>query len=238
MTVIDLLSNPVAQDPAYHLFADQRTLLTIPNFWNVMSNLPFIIVGGLGFRAALEDRQDPLHTAWLVFFAGVFLTALGSGYYHLHPDNDSLAWDRLTMTIGFMSFFAIVIGEYLSVDWARRLLLPLLIVGAGSVLYWVNTESLGAGDLRPYALVQFLPMLLIPVIVIARRSRSDLGPCIAWMIAFYVAAKVAEHYDYELFAAGGLLSGHSLKHIFAALAPAALLIGLRRRRTPVSGFPK
>jgi len=73
-------------------------------------------------------------------------------------------------------------------------------------------------------------MLLVPVIVIARRARSDLGPYIAWMIAFYIAAKVAEHYDAEIFAAGKLLSGHSLKHVFAAIAPACLLIGLRRRQ--------
>jgi hypothetical protein len=227
---MDLLSSPIAQDPAYHLFADHRTFLRIPNFWNVMSNIPFIVVGALGFRTALQIRQDPLRTAWLVFFAGIFLTAFGSGYYHLDPDNASLAWDRLTMTIGFMSFVAIVIGEYLSVDWGRRLLVPLLIAGAGSVLYWTHTESLGAGDLRPYALVQFLPMLVIPVIVITRRSHSDLGPYIAWMIAFYVAAKVAEHYDIEMYAAGNLFSGHSLKHIFAALAPACLLVGLRKRR--------
>ena len=230
MTILDLLSSPIAQDPAYHLFADNRTLLTIPNFWNVMSNLPFVVVGVLGYRTALRNTADPLHNAWLVFFAGIFLTAFGSGYYHLAPDNDSLSWDRLTMTIGFMSFVAIVIGEYLSVDWGKRLLAPLLVVGAASVFYWLHTESVGAGDLRPYALVQFLPMLLVPVIVITRRARSDLGPYIAWLIAFYVAAKVAEHYDAEIFAVGKLLSGHSLKHVFAAIAPACLLVGLRKRR--------
>jgi len=78
--------------------------------------------------------------------------------------------------------------------------------------------------------VQFLPMLLIPLVVIARRSRSDLSPYIAWMIAFYVAAKVPEHYDAEIFAAGNLLSGHSIKHVLAALAPACLLVGLRKRQ--------
>jgi len=229
VTITELFCSPIAQDPAYHLFADHRTLITIPNFWNVMSNLPFVVVGVMGFRVSLQIPEDPLRNAWLVFFAGIFLTAFGSGYYHLAPDNDSLAWDRLTMTIGFMSFVAIVIGEYVSVAWGRRLLVPLLIVGAASVFYWIHTESLGSGDLRPYAVVQFLPMLLIPIIVIARRSHSDLGVYIAWMIAFYIVAKVAEHYDAEIFAAGNLLSGHALKHILAALAPACLLVGLRKR---------
>jgi len=230
MTILDLLSSPIAQDPAYHLFTDNRTLLAIPNFWNVMSNLPFVVVGALGYQTARRNTADPLRNAWLVFFAGIFLTAFGSGYYHLAPDNDTLAWDRLTMTIGFMSFVAIVIGEYLSVAWGKRLLVPLLVAGAASVFYWTHTESLGAGDLRPYALVQFLPMLLIPVIVIARRSRSDLSLYIAWMIAFYVAAKIPEHFDGEIYAAGNLLSGHSIKHVLAALAPACLLVGLRKRR--------
>jgi hypothetical protein len=220
----------MAQDPAYHLFADQRTLLAIPNFWNVISNLPFVVVGVLGFRMVLRNKQDPLHTAWLVFFAGVFLTAFGSGYYHLDPNNESLAWDRLTMTIGLMSFVAIAIGEYLSIPWGQRLLIPLLIAGAGSVLYWIHTESLGAGDLRPYAIVQFLPMLLVPIIVIARHSRSDLGPYIACMIAIYLVAKIPEYFDDQIFAAGNLLSGHSLKHVFSALAPACLLVGLRNRQ--------
>ena len=41
---------PIAQDPTYHQFADQRTLLGIPNFWNVVSNLPFVLVGAMGLR--------------------------------------------------------------------------------------------------------------------------------------------------------------------------------------------
>lgn len=110
----DLLCSPIAQDPAYHQFADQRTIFGIPNFWNVISNLPFAIVGVLGLRYVLATTGDPLRGAWIVFFAGIFLTALGSGYYHLEPDNGSLAWDRMTMTIGFMGLVAILVGEYFS----------------------------------------------------------------------------------------------------------------------------
>lgn len=230
MTIGDLISSPIAQDPAYHLFADQLTLFGIPNFWNVLSNLPFLIVGATGISLVLRKPADPLRNLWLVFFTGIFLTAFGSGYFHLSPDNDTLAWDRLTMTIGFMSFLAIVVGEYLSIEWGKRLLRPFLIIGAASVVYWLYTESAGVGDLRPYALVQFLPMVLIPVIAIARRTHSDLGIYIAWMILFYTAAKLAEHYDDEIFAFGNLLSGHSLKHVFAALAPASLLVCLWRRQ--------
>ena len=231
MSLADLITNPLAQDPAYHLFADERMFLGISNFWNVASNLPFAIVGVWGFVFAGRHVKDPLRTPWHVFFIGIFLTAFGSAYYHLRPDNDSLAWDRLTMTFGFMSFVAIVVGEYLSVDWGKRLLLPLLAVGAASVFYWLHTEHLGAGDLRPYALVQFLPMILVPAIILISRDRSNLGPYIAWMIAFYAAAKVLEYFDAGVFSIGEMMSGHALKHVFAALGPATLLFGLMQKKS-------
>ena len=103
MTLVDLIISPIAQDQAYHLFADQRSVLGIPNFWNVMSNLPFLLVGVAGISFVHRNVRDPLRNLWLVFFAGIFVTAFGSGYFHLAPNNGTLAWDRLTMTIGFMS---------------------------------------------------------------------------------------------------------------------------------------
>lgn len=230
--MLEFLLSPFAQDHAYHAFADGRTLLGIPNFWNVMSNLPFLIVGtwGLAFLARNPVVVAPLRRAWTVFFVGILVTTFGSVYYHLSPDNPSLGWDRLAMTIGFMSLFALVIGEYVSVSWASRLLVPLLLLGAGSVYYWLQTEAQGAGDLRPYALVQFLPMLIIPLVMLLRRGHSDLGPFLGGLIAFYVAAKIFEYYDASVFAVGGFMGGHALKHTLAALAPASLLLGLHRRR--------
>jgi len=115
------------------------------------------------------------------------------------------------------------------VAWAHRLLVPLVMLGAASVYYWLLTEAWGAGDLRPYALVQFLPLLLIPIIILRRRERSDLGRYLVGMIALYGAAKVFENYDASVFAAGEIMGGHAIKHVLAALAPASLLIGLRRR---------
>jgi len=242
MSVLKTLFSPLAQDPAYHAFADGRTLLGIPNFWNVVSSVPFFIVGvwGLVFLARHPDTATHLRGVWMVFFIGILLTMFGSGYYHLAPDNGSLGWDRLTMVIAFMSLFALVIGEYVSTEWANRLLVPLLLIGVGSVYYWLSTEAQGAGDLRPYALVQFLPMLLVPFIVLLRRGRSDLGPWFGLMIVFYAAAKIFEFYDASVFAAGGLMSGHAIKHVLASLGAACLLLGLRQRarRAAVTDFPK
>lgn len=231
--IVVVMTDPVPQDPLYHVFADQRPMIGIPNFMNVISNLPFLVVGIMGWRIIIVNEETVTATtklAWIVFFFSIALTAFGSGFFHLRPDNDSLVWDRLPMTIGFMSLVSIVVSEYFSPMLGRKLLPGLLLVGIGSVAYWAYTESLGAGDLRPYAVVQFLPMLLIPLVISLYWSRSDLGRYIWWMVGFYLAAKVAEYYDVDLYAAGNVISGHTLKHLAASLAPASLLYGLMRRR--------
>lgn len=230
MSIAEFILSPLAQDPAYHVFADQRTLLGIPHFWNVASNLAFLAVGAWGLRIVAREPDDPLYVAWLTVFAGVFLTGVGSVWYHLEPNNESLFWDRLAMTVGFMGLVAVVLGEYISARLATRLLLPLLIGGAASVVYWIHSESLGAGDLRAYALAQFLPLVVLPVIVIARLERSDLGRYLFVVFLAYTVAKAAEVYDGEVYAATQFVSGHTLKHLLAAFGLLALAVGLRRRR--------
>ena len=178
VVIVSLFLPPIPQDPAYHDFIDQRTLYGVPNFWNVASNVPFVIAGLLGLLLLAGRRPVPgglpeLRTAARVFFTGVLLTGFGSAYYHLEPSNASLFWDRLPMTLSFMAFFAMIIGENLSPGLGRALLWPLLAVGVLSVVYWHITERAGHGDLRPYGLVQFLPMVLIPVILLTFRSRSQ-----------------------------------------------------------------
>ena len=227
------LLDSIPQDPAYHDFADTRTHLAIPNFWNVVSNVPFILVGAAGLRfLRKQDREGilaELRPAYIILFCGVLLTGAGSGWYHLAPNNRTLIWDRLPMTIAFMSLFTIIIGEHISQRWARKLLFPLLVAGTLSVAYWALSERRGAGDLRPYALVQFLPMLLIPLMLLMYRSRFDRTAFIWWVIAAYAVSKVLEYYDGTIFALRGIISGHSLKHVVAALGPVLLLYGFATR---------
>jgi len=228
------LTSPIPQDPGYHLFADGRQLFTVPNCWDVLSNLPFLITGLLGLSYVNKYGHDvcapDLVPAYRVFFAGILLTAFGSGYYHLAPSNESLIFDRLPMTIGFAGLFSIITGEFVSVRIGRRLLTPLLVIGVASVAYWAITESYGIGDLRPYALVQFLPMLLIPIILSVYRSASESTRYFWMMIAFYVLAKICEFFDAEIYSLGEVVSGHTLKHLFASLTPATLLYALAQRR--------
>lgn len=234
---IYLSTGPISQPAAYHAFADARSLLGVANLLNVSTNAAFLLSGLAGLwhlrDAGRAGVLRELLPAYRLFFTGILLTAFGSGWYHLAPNNVTLVWDRLPMTLGFMSFFAIVIGEQVSQPAGRALLIPLIVTGILSVVYWHVTESAGAGDLRPYALVQFLPMLVIPVLLLAYPSAFDRIDFYWWMLALYVLSKLAEHFDAQVFAANGLISGHSLKHLLAGLSPFMFLFGVARRRPRV-----
>lgn len=226
--------DPYPQPQDYYAFADERTLLGIPNFWNVVTNAVFLVPGiaGLWILGSKEHAGivADLFPAYHVLFIGVLLTAFGSGWFHLAPDNDSLFWDRLPMTIAFMSLVAVIVGEHISERLGRRLLWPLLSIGAASVFYWDYSESQNAGDLRLYGLVQFLPMLLIPAILLMYRSVFDKTRFIWVVFLFYALAKAFEQLDATLYDLGGVISGHSIKHVCAAIGPIVLIYGGRRRR--------
>lgn len=233
---------PIPQDPAYHAFADRVTLVNIPNFWNVVSNLPFVLVGLLGLRQLAELQRHLPVPAYLLFCMGAILVGAGSAYYHYAPTSDTLVWDRLPMTVAFMGLFSIVVSDRISVSLGRWLLWPLVLAGVASVLYWDWTELQGRGDLRAYGLVQFLPMLLIPLMLV---SASGNGLRASWLwvtLMTYALAKLAEHFDAAIYAATSLLSGHSLKHLLGALAIFFVLkalhgpeMGLQARSTARTG---
>lgn len=226
-----LLIPAVPQDPSYHQFADRNTRLGVPNFWDVITNLPFLLVGVVGIRALHRGELTilpELRSGYQAFFIGVALVGPGSMYYHLSPGNATLVWDRLPMTIAFMAMLAFVIGEYVSVPAGRLLLWPLLVIGMISVLYWHSTELLGRGDLRLYALVQFLPLLLIPAILLLFRSAFTHAASLWTLLGVYALAKLAEYLDEPIFRLLPL-SGHSIKHLLAAAGVYWFLLGLRRR---------
>src|SRR2546425_3001978 len=185
----------IPQDQSYHNFADRRALLGVPNCLNVVSNIPFVVVGisGLFFLARPTSREHLLtkseRLAYTVFFLGVSFTCLGSAYYHLSPSNERLVWDRLPMSIAFMSLLAAIISERMDAKAGVISLLPLLMLGAGSVIYWYLSEQTGTGDLRPYVLVQFYSGLAIALIALLFPSRHTRSRELLIALVFYGLAK-------------------------------------------------
>ena len=231
---------PWPQPEEYHRFADQRSIAGIPNFFDVVSNLPFLVIGlaGLSFVTGSRQRrpqafqQAPERLPWLVVFAAVALTSAGSAYYHWSPNNATLLWDRLPIALAFMGFFAAVLSERLDARTGVRWLLPLLLLGAGSVVYWHWTESHSVGDLRVYLIVQFVPLLAIPLFLLLFSPRYTRGGMVMLALGLYGAAKGCEMLDGAIYSLGGIVSGHTLKHL-AAAAGGYVLLRMLKTREPI-----
>lgn len=211
--------DPIAQDLNYHKFADQLTFSGIPHFWNVMSNVPFLLVGVLGIWSLKSNRLNiasKFKQFYWIFFFGVLLVGLGSAWYHLNPNNSTLVWDRLPMTIAFMAFFSVIVAEYVNEQLGKGMFWPLLLMGILSIIYWQYTESIGFGDLRWYGMVQFLPLLLLPLIFLIYPKKYSHSFLLWLFLGLYLIAKLLENYDGEIFSTLNVISGHSLKHIAAA----------------------
>ena len=186
------------------------------NFWNVVSNFPFIAIGAVGLR---QFYRDP---ATIALFLGLFLTAFGSFYYHWNPNDDTLFWDRLPMTLCFMAILAVVIDERVNVKFA--VLWPLLATGILSLILWRWT-----GDLQLYGWVQFFPGVALPLLFLVFPPRYS--GTFYWLVAvlLYAVAKLFEFADYPVYRSF-ILSGHTLKHLFAAVACFAILRYFQKRR--------
>jgi hypothetical protein len=225
--------DPVPQDPQYHQFADQRVYFEIPNMLNVVSNLLFALIGIVGLIRLCIHRSllviDSISAVYVTFFAALVAIAPGSAYYHWMPDNQSLVWDRLPMTIAFMSFFTIILAERLSLKFAKIIFLPLIVAGVLSIVYWHYSELAGEGDLRPYGLVQFLPMLMIPMILLMFDAKFTHDRAIWWFLGWYLVAKVLEIFDGQIYEWLPLISGHSLKHLAASIGCLVFLRYLQNR---------
>ena len=220
-----LFLDPIPQDPAYHLFADTRTFFGIPNFNDVASNSGFALAGMLGLIAVAGARRHVLFVRpadarpYLAFFAGVALVSLGSVWYHLAPSTERLLWDRLPMSIAFMSLAAAVVADRIHARAGNGwLLLVLVLFGLASLLYWHVTERLGRGDLRFYGFIQFYPLILFPLVAwLFPQHRYVSNRYLLLIFAWYALSKIMEFLDAQVFILlGYTFSGHTLKHLAAA----------------------
>ncbi|MGA8142622.1 MAG: hypothetical protein WB987_01900 [Candidatus Acidiferrales bacterium] len=227
----------IPQNEAYHNFADHRRLFGVPNLFNVASNVFFLVVGSMGIwfvRTTSVGDGSPFSDsvdrwAYLIFFIAVAATAFGSAYYHLHPDDHALVWDRLPMAVGFLSLLAAVVCERTTPKNGLPYLVLLPAWGAGTVLYWRATEQGGQGDLRPYVIAQFGSLIAILLLMALFRPRFTRGADLLVSLAIYGGAKAFEAADRTIFVAGGIVSGHTLKHVAAAISAYWILRMLRLR---------
>jgi hypothetical protein len=244
IALVVCLTGPVAQWPDYHDFADRRTILGVPNFWDVVSNLPFLLVGFLGFFELRRQRkaglfEDPREVwPYGVFFLGVFLSGIASTYYHLEPGNDRLFWDRLPIVLTVVSLVSIVLMEKVSLRAGLRVLVPLTFLGVLSIFHWTWT-----GDLRTFGFVQFYPIIFIGLVLWLFPKSFPAGREMTRLAVYYTLAKVLELRDGAVYSMTGSVSGHTLKHLLAAFAVYWVVRMLHNRKkvsypTFMGGWPK
>jgi uncharacterized membrane protein YeaQ/YmgE (transglycosylase-associated protein family) len=230
---------PLPQPEAYHAFAETRTVLGIPHFGDVVSNLAFVLVGVLGLVVLFPNRRSagprfvhPLEAwPWRVAFAAVVLVGVGSAYYHWEPTHLRLYWDRLAMSVLFMAILAAILGERIHPRAGFFALPFLVLLGMAGATHWLYTELQGAGDLRVYLLTQVLPIVGGLLLILLYRSPYTRGVDFVMAAGWYLLALVAQQFDQTIHAAtAGWLSGHTLKHLLAATAVYWMLRMLRRRQ--------
>lgn len=226
-------AGPIPQITHYHQFANQSSWLRIVNAENVLTNMPFLIVGFWGlFRFKhFVIESDIERISWYGFFIFIALTALGSAYYHLEPNHFRLIFDRIPIALSFIFLFNALIAERVSTKIARNLLAPMFIYSIASILYWYYTETIGVGDLRPYILVQLLPILLMPILLELYSPKYSKGWMFYLVGIWYFIAKLLEVYDHTIFDYLGFMSGHGMKHLFSALSCAQVAWMLEKRRS-------
>jgi hypothetical protein len=224
---------PMPQPLDYHDFADQRGAFGVHNFLDVVSNVAFLLAGLAGLFVVFSGRARFEFPAerwpYAVFFAGVLMTAAGSAWYHLAPDNETLFWDRLPMTIAFMGLIASQVVERISVRAGLVLLGPMLLLGMASVVYWIATERAGAGNVLPYALLQGYAVVVLLMMAALLPSRYTRANDLYFIFGWYVLAKLLEFFDGQVLAYSHLVSGHSLKHVAAAVAAVVVCRMLMQR---------
>ena len=220
---------PIRQSQVYHSFADDRCLCcSVPNTFDVLSNIPFLFVGFGGLDYIFSG---PISTSfnfptphfkhkyekesWAAYFAGVALVSIGSAYYHWKPNNARLVWDRLPMSIAFGSLYYIVISETSHYE-NPLLMLGLIAFSVFSVILWALTD-----DLRCYIFVQFYFLCSIPIYytIFSDQVRYDNYYNLFIALGFYAAAKITEKFDREIYNnCGKNISGHTMKHLLAAVS--------------------
>jgi hypothetical protein len=231
---------PIPQWSDYHEFADTRGALGVPNAANVLSNVLFALVAWFGLRRLPKSHlPSQMRLPWLALCVALLCTAAGSALYHWAPNNAALVADRIPIAWACAALLCAFLGERADPRWAGPApLAAALLFATVAVAWWWFTEQRGQGDLRPYLAVQFLPMLLVPIGLALKLPPRHAGalPAGAWwtVLGWYAAAKLMELADAWVLGVTQFTSGHTLKHVLAAVG-AAWIVGAATRPASSAG---
>lgn len=212
--------SPVIKGPAFHQYADARSLLGIPHTGDVLSNLPFALVGVFGLL--LLSRVTALPRVIVGgFFASVLAIGLGSGAYHAAPGDATLALDWLPIVLSLAFLVSLLIADRIDRRAGLFAAVVLPLAAAGSVLHWWLGGGTSGGDMRWYGFLQVLFIVTVPLILVlyprsARRGVLD-GRFLMLALGSFIAARLVNRFDATILDVVGL-SGHTLKHLAAGLA--------------------
>jgi hypothetical protein len=217
LLILAIFLPPIAQNQNYHNFSDQRTLFGVKNALDTLSNFAFVIVGLWGLINFYKYKYIKISNNFSVllnlFFVTIILTGLGSFYYHLNPNDFTLVFDRLALSLVFAVVLAMLAAIRISERLGFHTLAEMIILAPLSVLLWNYN-----GNLTPYAVLQFGGIAIIVLTLLLTKSQKQ-SPCFTSLIILYSFAKVTEFYDVEIFSlTQNLISGHTLKHLIGALA--------------------
>jgi hypothetical protein len=238
LVVTTLLLPPVAQPGHYHGFADQRTLWGLSHAMDVLSNLPFALASLSGVLSLMllpaRSLSNVQRAMASLFFAGLALTAPASAWYHLLPDDAGLAIDRCGMAVAFAGLVGLAAAGRVSERGGAALGMAALLLGPYCVHLWTTT-----GNVLPWAMLQFGGMALIVWLAMLRPRAAALDIRWSFVIGAYALAKLLEQGDQAVYAiTRELVSGHTLKHVVAALAAwpvISAIVALGRSRQNASG---
>jgi hypothetical protein len=223
-----LVYGPISRLSHYHEFADQSLIWGVPHANDVLSNLSFLLASMLGFLQWTKSQKTAADYAYLGFSFCLLLTAIGSSYYHWAPDDARLFWDRLPIALACTMLIAAVRFEHAAPASTRAVLATLCLwcaLAFLSVVYWKCI-----GDLRIYLALQVAAIVLIPIWHYVYPTQSTLRRAYFIAIILYVLAKLCELADAAILDFLSVISGHSLKHLLAAMSGACILIGVGRSK--------
>ena len=227
---IAIAYGPIPQPQEYHDFADDREFWSIPNTFDVMSNLVIIFPGIVGLAFVHERRgssdipvdETSIH---ITLFAGMILTFAGSVWFHLDPNDSTMLWDRLGMSVVIGSCISLIINDMLDRNLAAKIHIPILLASIISVIWWPVFD-----DLRIYFIVKHQPFIIFPILLLFGTRLYNKISGYYWGLSMFALATLFEFTDQLIFNLTGFISGHTLKHISAGIGLWFLMVMVRDRQ--------